>query len=80
MLVLCNSSHPDWCTKKDERAIISFFQKQGRLVELPLPDYGSRCVGVVACQEQCQRNRSPSLGKGRVQGINGGARRCAWLG
>ena len=41
MLVVCNSSHPEWCVKKDERAFRNFFQQ---LVELPLPDYGSRQV------------------------------------
>ncbi|PSC70654.1 IQ and AAA domain-containing 1 [Micractinium conductrix] len=39
VLVLCTSSQPQACVKKDERALRTFVQ---RYIQLPLPDYGSR--------------------------------------
>ena len=39
MLVLGTSSEPYLCAKKDERALLGFFQKH---ISLPLPDYASR--------------------------------------
>lgn len=39
VLVLGASSEPYLCTKKDERALLGFFQKH---IALPLPDYASR--------------------------------------
>lgn len=39
VLVLGASSEPYLCVKKDERALLGFFQKH---IALPLPDYASR--------------------------------------
>ncbi|KAL4420798.1 hypothetical protein ABPG75_010454 [Micractinium tetrahymenae] len=39
VLVLCTSSQPQACVKKDERALRTFIQ---RYIQLPLPDYGVR--------------------------------------
>lgn len=39
VLVLCTSSQPQACVKKDERTLRTFIQ---RFIQLPLPDYGAR--------------------------------------
>ncbi|KAK9817170.1 hypothetical protein WJX72_010626 [[Myrmecia] bisecta] len=39
VLIMCSSSEPHICVKKDEKAFISFFDKH---IYLPLPDYASR--------------------------------------
>lgn len=41
VLVIGNSSEPFLCTKKDEKAFTSFWDKK---IYLPLPDYSSRSV------------------------------------
>ena len=46
ILVLGCSSAPHLCVKKDEKALISFFDKH---IYLPLPDYASRLVGPLCC-------------------------------
>ncbi|KAL4857543.1 DNA mismatch repair protein 6 [Chlorella vulgaris] len=41
VLVICTSRQPQACVKKDERALRTFIQ---RYIQLPLPEYGSRCT------------------------------------
>lgn len=41
VLVIGNSSEPQMCTKKDEKAFVSFWNKH---IYIPLPDYSSRRI------------------------------------
>eukprot|EP00884_Botryococcus_braunii_P013211 jgi/Botrbrau1/21891/Bobra.0249s0020.1 len=68
VLVLGNSSQPHTCIKKDEKALLDFFDK---MLPVPMPDHASRRTsgGVSACGKK-GRNIASRTRQGRISSLS----------